>query len=106
MPSPHYMILAKLVLGISMEDIPSAEVIKTLIKDLFDTRTAKLRKTIDSMLSGDENQTKLDNITMFELHSVRPFVTHALDLISRLERATLQQQQQQQSMGTSSYYTR
>lgn len=105
MPSPHYMILAKLVLGISMEDIPNAEVIKTLIKDLFDTRTAKLRKTIDSMLSGDENQTKLDNVTMFELHSVRPFVTHALDLISRLERATLQQQQQQ-SMGTSSYYTR
>lgn len=106
MPSPHYMIIAKLVLGISMEDIPNAEVIKTLIKDLFDTRTAKLRKTIDSMLSGDENQTKLDNITMFELHSVRPFVNHALDLISRLERATVQQQQHQQSMGTSSYYNR
>lgn len=108
MPSPHYMIIAKLVMGAAMEDITNSEQIKTLIKDLFDMRTSKLRKLIDAILGGDEANSKLDNITMLELHSVRPFVTHAMDLISRLERTTMQNNRENDSStrGTSSYYNR
>lgn len=90
MPNDHYMIVSKNVLGSAIEDIPNADTVKTLIKDIFDIRTAKLRTAIDTYLASEENQAKLDNITMFELHSIRPFMTSAMDVIGKLERGLQQ----------------
>jgi GINS complex subunit 2 len=81
------MIVAKLVLGSAPEDVPHSEEIRTLIKDIWDMRLAKLRTVMDAYLKGEGTQTKLDNITMLEIHSIRPFFPHMLDLISRLEKS-------------------
>lgn len=86
MPSEHYMVEAKLILGIAPEDVPHSEQIRTLIKDIWDIRAAKLRTSMDIIIKGEGSYAKLDNLTLLEIHSVRPLLPHCLDLISRIER--------------------
>ncbi|XP_053697516.1 probable DNA replication complex GINS protein PSF2 [Sabethes cyaneus] len=85
MPSEHYMVEAKLVLNTAPEDVPQSDEIKTLIKDIWDIRCAKLRTTTDMFLKGEGETVKLDNVTLVELHTIRPFLTHAMDLLSRIQ---------------------
>lgn len=80
------MITAKLLLSIASEDIPRSAEMKTLIKDIFDIRTSKLRMVMENYMKDDSTNIKLDNLTTFEINSVRPYLTHSLDLISRLQR--------------------
>ncbi|XP_055640446.1 probable DNA replication complex GINS protein PSF2 [Toxorhynchites rutilus septentrionalis] len=86
MPSDHYMVEAKLVLNTAPEDVPQSDEIKTLIKDIWDTRCAKLRKTMDLFLKGDGESVNMDNVTIVELHTIRPFLPHAMDLLTRIQK--------------------
>lgn len=88
MPSEHYMIEAQLVLQCAAEDVPHSEEIRTAIKDIIDIRAAKLRTSMDDFMKGDGTYAKLDNLTVFEIHSVRPLLPYSLDLIERLSRKT------------------
>lgn len=105
MPSDQYMIISKLLFSHASEDVPNIAELKTLIKDIFDFRQAKLRTAIDAHF-GDKKQldgTKqlsFKHLTQFEIHTCRPFLPHATDLISRLERVC---QQQASSMNESSH---
>lgn len=105
MPSEQYMIVSKLLFCHASEDVPNLSELKTLIKDIFDLRQAKLRTAIDAQF-GDKNQLdgsktlSFKNLTQFEVHTCRPFLPHATDLISRLERVC---QQQASSMNDSSH---
>uniref|UniRef100_A0A1Q3EW89 DNA replication complex GINS protein PSF2 n=1 Tax=Culex tarsalis TaxID=7177 RepID=A0A1Q3EW89_CULTA len=87
MPSEHYMVEAKLVLNTAPEDVPQSDEIKTLIKDIWDIRCAKLRTTTDMFLKGEGEMVKLDNVSIVELHTIRPFLPHAMDLLSRIQQA-------------------
>lgn len=89
MPSEHYMVEAKLILSVAADDIPKSDVIRTVIKDVWDIRTAKLRTSMDDFIKGDSSYAKLDHLTMLEIHSVRPLLTHSLDLIARLQRVRI-----------------
>lgn len=84
------MVVSKLMFSNAADDVPNLDEIKTLIKDIFDIRSAKLRSAIDSVIDGDGSDTNknvnFDNVSLLELHTVRPFLPHALDLVSRLER--------------------
>lgn len=84
MPSEHYMVEAKLVLNTAPEDVPQSDEIKTLIKDIWDIRCAKLRTTMDMFIKGEGELVKLDNITIVELNTVRPFLPHAMDMLTRI----------------------
>lgn len=86
MPSEHYMIEAQLILKCAAEDVAHAEEIRTAIKDIIDIRAAKLRTSMDDFMKGDGTYAKLDNLTVFEIHSVRPLLPYSLDLIDRLSR--------------------
>lgn len=88
MPSEHYMIEAQLILQCAPEDIAHSEEIRTAIKDIIDIRAAKLRTSMDDFIKGDGTYAKLDNLTIFEIHSVRPLLPYSLDLIDRLSRTT------------------
>ncbi|XP_055600060.1 probable DNA replication complex GINS protein PSF2 [Uranotaenia lowii] len=87
MPSEHYMVEAKLVLNTAPEDVPQSDEIKTLIKDIWDIRCAKLRTTTDIFLKGEGEAVKLDNVTMVELHTIRPFLPHSMDLLWRIQQS-------------------
>ena len=89
-PCPHYMVVSKLIFSNAADDVPNIDEIKTLIKDIFDIRSAKLRSAIDLVIDGNDgsesSKVSFDNLSMLEIHTVRPFLPHALDLVSRLER--------------------
>ena len=111
MPCDQYMIVAKLLFSHATEDIPNIEVIKTFIKDIYDIRQAKLRTAIDAFFVGKnqldgKTQVSFTNLTMFEIHTVRPFLPYASDLIARLERICQQHTSNaNDSTHSSSYFT-
>lgn len=86
MPSEHYMVEAKMILGHAAEDVPRFDEIRTAIKDIWDVRAAKLRTSMDDFIRGEGTYAKLDYLTVMEIHSVRPLLPQSLDMIARLER--------------------
>lgn len=89
MPNPHYMVEAKLILNTAAEDIPRAEEIRTIIKDIWDIRMAKLRTSMDAFIREGGSYAKLDHLTAMEINSVRPLLPHALDQLFRLQMVSL-----------------
>ncbi|XP_072790300.1 DNA replication complex GINS protein PSF2 isoform X3 [Taeniopygia guttata] len=60
MPSPYYMELTKLLLNYASDNIPRADEIRTLVKDTWDTRVAKLRLSADSFVRQQEAHAKME----------------------------------------------
>lgn len=85
MPDEHYMIVAKLLLGCASDDIPNADVIRTVIKDMWDIRMAKIRKSVDVLIKGSSSYAKIDHLTLMEINTMRPILPHAMDQIHRLK---------------------
>ncbi|CRK93071.1 CLUMA_CG006482, isoform A [Clunio marinus] len=91
MPCENYMVVSKLLFTHAADDIPNIDEVKTLIKDIFDIRQAKLRSTIDLVLIGNSSmesdiKVSFNNLTLLEINTARPFLPFANDLIARLER--------------------
>ncbi|XP_052542659.1 DNA replication complex GINS protein PSF2 [Tympanuchus pallidicinctus] len=84
MPSPYYMELTKLLLNYASDNIPKADEIRTLVKDTWDTRMAKLRLSADSFVRQQEAHAKLDNLTLMEINTIGTFLTQALDHMYKL----------------------
>ncbi|XP_037805546.1 probable DNA replication complex GINS protein PSF2 [Lucilia sericata] len=113
MPSEHYMIEAQLIMSTAPDDVPRCEEIRTVIKDIFDIRESKLRTSIDAFIKGEGTYAKLDNLTLLEMHSVRPILPHSLDHIARYQRTAVATQRDtssllgmnSSSMNSSSFYT-
>eukprot|EP00112_Aurelia_sp_Birch-Aquarium-sp1_P026116 Seg906.4 transcript_id=Seg906.4/GoldUCD/mRNA.D3Y31 product="DNA replication complex GINS protein PSF2" protein_id=Seg906.4/GoldUCD/D3Y31 len=83
-PSQCYMELASMLLNNCADDIPQADQVKTLIKDVWDIRMAKLRKSIDQMIAKQERHAQVDNLTVMEINTVRTLLTNALDQMHNL----------------------
>lgn len=91
MPCENYMVVSKLLFSHAPDDVPNIEELKTLVKDIFDIRQAKLRASIDCVLSGEKpaeggNKVSFNNLTLLEVNTTRPFLPYASDLVARLER--------------------
>ncbi|XP_007887418.1 DNA replication complex GINS protein PSF2 [Callorhinchus milii] len=84
MPSPHYMELTQLLLNHASDNIPKADEIRTLIKDTWDTRIAKLRLSADSFVNQQEAHAKLDNLTLMEINTIGAFLTESLNQMHKL----------------------
>lgn len=106
MPCESYMVVSKLLFSHAADDMPNIEEIKTLIKDIFDIRQAKLRTAIDSILTGtipeSGHKTSFNNLTLLESNTSRPFLPYANDLVARLERVY---QQHSSTMNESSSHS-
>ncbi|XP_034052758.1 DNA replication complex GINS protein PSF2 isoform X4 [Gymnodraco acuticeps] len=83
-PSPYYMELTKLLLNFASDNIPKADEIRTLVKDIWDTRIAKLRLSADSFISQLEAHAKLDNLTLMEINTIRVFLLDSLNCLYKL----------------------
>ncbi|EPY83239.1 DNA replication complex GINS protein PSF2 isoform 1 [Camelus ferus] len=84
MPSPYYVELTKLLLNHASDNIPKADEIRTLIKDVWDTRIAKLRVSADRFVRQQESHAKLDNLTLMEINTSGAFLTQALNHMYKL----------------------
>ncbi|KAM8947107.1 DNA replication complex GINS protein PSF2 [Pelodytes ibericus] len=96
MPSPYYMEVTKLLLNHASDNIPKADEIRTLVKDTWDTRIAKLRLSADSFVKGQEAHAKLDNLTLMEINTIGTFFTESLNHMYKL-RTNLQTPEDGQS---------
>jgi len=88
MQCQHYMEVAHLILNTGMDDVPRADEIRTLVKDIWDLRMAKLRSSIDAFIKSSESHAKLDHLTVMEINTVRTFLALTLDNLHRLRRVT------------------
>ncbi|XP_046337681.1 DNA replication complex GINS protein PSF2-like [Haliotis rufescens] len=79
MPSRFYIEVTQLLLQCATDDIPRADEVRTLIKDAWDLRIAKLRSSIDVFVKSDATHAKLNFLTLMEINAGRPFLTKALD---------------------------
>ncbi|CAH1270361.1 DNA replication complex GINS protein PSF2-like [Branchiostoma lanceolatum] len=79
MLNKHYMEVAQLLLTHATDDIPRADEVRTLIKDIWDIRTAKLRTSVDKFVSEQESHAQLDDLSLMEINTMRQFLTQALD---------------------------
>lgn len=84
MPSKHYMELSQLLLKYAPESIPHADEVRTLLKDIWDLRIAKLRSSIDLFIRSEATQAKLNYLTLLELNTVRPILPKSLDYLRQL----------------------
>lgn len=85
MPSEHYMIEAKLLLGCASDDIPRADEIRTIIKDIWDIRTTKIRSSVIQLIENYGSYASVDHLTIMEINSIRPILPHALDQMHRIK---------------------
>ncbi|BFZ13534.1 hypothetical protein BsWGS_16573 [Bradybaena similaris] len=85
MPSPFYMEITQLLLQYATDDVPRADEVRTLIKDIWDLRLAKLRSSIDVFIKSGASHAKLNHLTLMEMNTVRQFLTKALDHMHRLK---------------------
>ncbi|XP_067136392.1 DNA replication complex GINS protein PSF2 [Centruroides vittatus] len=85
MPSKHFREIAQLLLDVASNDIPNADEIQTLVKDIWDIRLAKLRSSIDAFIKSEETHAQLNYLTTMEINTVRPLLTLALNHLCQLK---------------------
>lgn len=85
MPSDFYMTEVKQILSCASEDIPKSDEIRTIVKDIWDIRMAKLRSSADLLVRNHGNYAAVDNLTLMEINSIRPLLPHTLDQIYRMK---------------------
>lgn len=88
MPAAHIFETANIILDVATEDIENADDIRTILKDVWDMRQAKLRKSVDTFIQGEYLHAKINHLQLIELNTVRPLLPHAFDQINRLNAAT------------------
>lgn len=86
MPSSHYKEMAQLLFDVAVSDIPNADDIRTLIKDIWDIRMSKLRSSVDAFIKSGETHAQVDNLTVFEINFVRSLLTAALYHLQKFKR--------------------
>lgn len=85
MPSEHYMVETKLLLDFAADDIPRGDEIKTIIKDIWDIRMAKIRSSVGTLIKCGSLYAAIDNLTPMEITSMRPLLPNAMNQIYRIK---------------------
>ncbi|KAL4076181.1 Psf2-domain-containing protein [Scleroderma citrinum] len=75
--------IAKVILDIAPDDVPSAERVRSLLKDLREARQAKSREGLAKL---DHSELSLPNLCSLEINEIRPFFIHAMGVFTRLSR--------------------
>ncbi|XP_022918285.1 probable DNA replication complex GINS protein PSF2 isoform X2 [Onthophagus taurus] len=89
MPSEHYMVETKILLGVAPDDIPRADEIRTMIKDIWDIRMSKIRSSVDVLIKSSGCYAAIDNLTLMEINSIRPLLPHSLDQLYRMKQSKI-----------------
>ncbi|XP_075240514.1 DNA replication complex GINS protein PSF2-like [Convolutriloba macropyga] len=79
MLSPIYMEVSHLLLTNALDSIPHADQVRTLVKDIWDIRTSKLRSSIDKFIKDKETFAGLNNLSVMEINFIRPLLVNTLD---------------------------
>ncbi|KAG2156263.1 hypothetical protein DEU56DRAFT_937012 [Suillus clintonianus] len=75
--------IAKVILDVASDDVPNADKIKSLLKDLREARQAKSR---DGLQKLDHSELSLPNLCSMEINEIRPFFIQAMGILTQLVR--------------------
>ncbi|KAF8954684.1 DNA replication protein psf2 [Entomortierella lignicola] len=75
---------AQILLENACDDIPSADAVRTLLKDLREARQSKARAGVDAL---GLSHLQMDGIGLMEINEIRPFFTKAHYEAEKLKRA-------------------
>ncbi|KAG0335730.1 DNA replication protein psf2 [Podila horticola] len=78
----HFIETAQLLLENACDDIPSADAVRTLIKNLREARQSKARLGVAQL---GQDYLQMDNIGLMEINEIRPFFTKAFYEIHTLD---------------------
>lgn len=84
MPCEHYLEVTQMLFDVAAADIPDASEVRTLVKDIWDIRQAKLRSSMDAFVKSDEVHAKVDNLTQMEVITVRRLLCGTLNHLDKL----------------------
>ncbi|ORY98883.1 DNA replication complex GINS protein PSF2 [Syncephalastrum racemosum] len=77
----YYMEMAHILLRFAVDDIPDAEEIRRLLKDLRETRQSKARAGLRVL---DDAWLGMNNLSLMEVNEIRPFYARAFKEMQRL----------------------
>ena len=67
-------VVANIVLDVAKEDIDKVDMVQKLLKDIWDRRQAKLRRSAYFLMSNEATYAKLNFLQSIELNAVRPLL--------------------------------
>ncbi|CAL8074554.1 unnamed protein product [Calicophoron daubneyi] len=85
-PHKHYMEITTLLLQHAAEDIQSPETVRTIVRDLWDTRVGKLVSSVTGFISSGASSARVSQLTNLELATLRKFLANSMDQLSLLRR--------------------
>uniref|UniRef100_A0A2P2HZE0 DNA replication complex GINS protein PSF2 n=1 Tax=Hirondellea gigas TaxID=1518452 RepID=A0A2P2HZE0_9CRUS len=89
MPSQYYLAVAQLILTTAPQDVPNSQLVKTLVKDIWDLRISKLRSSVAEFVRESGRHARLYHLTPTELNTIQPVLPAALDQLHRLSSAAV-----------------
>uniref|UniRef100_H2ZE24 DNA replication complex GINS protein PSF2 n=1 Tax=Ciona savignyi TaxID=51511 RepID=H2ZE24_CIOSA len=87
LPNEHFREISQLLLTHAKHNMHHADAIRTLVKDIWDIRAAKLRSSIDKFVHVQASHARIDNITRMEINLARPFLLDSLNHLHSLRRS-------------------
>ncbi|EIW82310.1 Psf2-domain-containing protein [Coniophora puteana RWD-64-598 SS2] len=75
--------ISKVVLDVASDDVPNADKIRSLLKDLREARQAKSREGLQQI---DHSELSLPNLCSMEINEIRPVFVQSMGLLSQLVR--------------------
>jgi len=93
MPSQYYLVIAQLLLSTAPQDIPNSNLVRTLVKDIWDLRISKLRSSVTEFVRRGFLWATLDHLTAMELHTIQPVLPASLDQLHRMSKHAAQHNQ-------------
>jgi len=87
LPAKHIFEIANMLLDVTTETIKNADQVRSVLRDIWDIRQSKLRRSVDAFIQGEYLHAKINHMEAIELSTVRPVLPQAFDHIHRLKEA-------------------
>jgi GINS complex subunit 2 len=88
LPANHIFEISNILLDVTAASISNADQIRSILKEIFDIRQSKLRKSIEILFKEEYLYAKVNHLQEIELANFRPVFPQAFDYLQRLNEAT------------------
>ncbi len=91
----HWFEVSEILLEAASDDIPEADRVRQLLRDIREVRLAKMRKQVEN-LAGDGEGTRLDGVGAMEVAESRGFMTGVVDGLRKLDASREQERRERE----------
>lgn len=81
--------ISDLLLDVAYDDIPDADLVRRLLRDLRETRQAKAREGLEVL---EDKMLQMDNIGLTEVNEIRALFSGSMDVLRRLQETKVEEE--------------